>query len=102
MSGPVLVEVVWDDAYSSGLDNVTVKEHRHSSTVMQTCGWCLRDDDKGVSVANERCLDDGDESYRGHTFIPRLLIRSVTPIIKTRAKRKVKPNTDEVAKQAHL
>lgn len=84
-----LVLVVWDDAHADAsealsLDDVAVK---HRAAVFQTVGWLLRDDGLGVSVANERCLDQGDEVYRGRTFIPRSLIKSIVAVIKPRKKK---------------
>lgn len=104
VSGPVLVKVIWDDAWGEAEESFFYKDAhtKHHPVVMHTVGWLIIDDEKGVSIANERCLDDGEENYRGRTFIPKSLVRSVTPIVKTRAKRKVKPNMDEVAKPTHL
>lgn len=78
---PQLCVVVWDDAWSSGIEVLTVKEieEKHHPSVMQTLGWVIKSDEKGVSIANERCMDAGDECYRGHTFIPKQLIKSITP-----------------------
>jgi hypothetical protein len=78
---PTLAVVVWDDAWSGGNDLITLKdvEEKHRPSVMQTLGWVLKEDFTGVFVANERCMDLGDECYRGSTFIPRSLIKSVTP-----------------------
>lgn len=76
-----LAVVVWDDAWSAGIEVLTVREvqERHKPSVMQTLGWVLVDDEQGISIANERCADKGEECYRGHTMIPRSLIKSVTP-----------------------
>ena len=78
---PLLVIAVWDDAWADSSDFCTPKDvhMKHKATVMETIGWLLGDDKEGVSIFNERCLDDGQEQYRGRTFIPRPLIRSVTP-----------------------
>jgi hypothetical protein len=86
---PVLVLCVWDDAWGDAHESVTITDAdlRHKATVMQTVGWLLRDDEKGVSLFNERCLDQGEESYRGRTFIPRAMVKSVTPVVKPRKKR---------------
>jgi hypothetical protein len=77
---PTLAVVVWDDAWCAGIELLTVKEveEKHHPSVMQTLGWLLKDDPSGVWIANERCMDKGDDTYRGHTFIPRSLIKSVT------------------------
>lgn len=86
---PLLSVVIWDDAWSSGIEILTLKEveEKHHPSIMQTLGWVLQDDDRGISIANERCMDKGDECYRGHTFIPRSLIKSVTPFKLSPAKR---------------
>lgn len=89
---PYLAVVVWDDAWSAGIEVLNQKdvEEKHRPSVMQTLGWILKEDDLGISIANERCLDKGDECYRGHTFIVRSLVKSVTPF-KLSTPRKPKP-----------
>ncbi len=47
--------------------------------VVQTFGWIIIDNETGLRVANERSLDNGNEVYRGLTFVPRGMIRSITP-----------------------
>lgn len=78
---PHLGVVIWDDAKGDSLKQLTLDDVHlfHMPTVMQTLGWILKDDEKGVTIANERCLDIGDETYRSPTFVPRSLVRSVTP-----------------------
>jgi hypothetical protein len=90
---PVLVLAIWDDAWGDAHEIVTIDDAslKHRPTVMQTVGWLLMDTEKGVSLFNERCLDQGEESYRGRTFIPRAMVRSVTPVIKPRKARKRPP-----------
>jgi hypothetical protein len=92
MDNLVLVTVVWADAHASAGDQLTVKEldDYHKPTIMETTGWLLREDDVGVTVANERCLDEGDGAFRGRTFIPKSLIQSITPVIKSKKPRKPK------------
>lgn len=91
-----LVLCVWDDAWSDFAELVTSQDAglKHRPTVMQTVGWLVIDNDQGVSLFNERCLDQGEESYRGRTFIPRAMVRSVTPVIKPRRARQ-KPTESE-------
>lgn len=93
MSLPFLAVVVWNDAWSAGITVMTTQEikEKHRPSVMQTLGWVIISDDQGVSLANERCLDQGEECYRGHTFIPSCLVKSVTPFKLTTRKRKPKP-----------
>lgn len=89
---PELVSVVWDDAHASAGEQFTVKslDDVHKPTKMETTGWLLRDDEVGVTVANERCLDEGDDTYRGRTFVPRALVKEVKPVLKQRKPRKPK------------
>lgn len=90
MASPQLVIVVWDDAWADGTDSIGEGDHdpKHRPTVMQTIGWLLRDDEKGVSLFNERCLDKGEEIYRSRTFILRSMIRSITPFNLTKPRQK--------------
>jgi hypothetical protein len=93
VSKPYLAELVWDDAHGSAIDYITLADAhmKHCPIVMQTVGWVLIDDDKGVSIANERCLEDGEECYRGRTFVLRSMVRSLTPFNKPRKSRKQPP-----------
>lgn len=102
MSGPVLVKVVWDDAWGEAEESFFYKDThvKHHPVVMHTVGWLLIDDEKGISIACERCLDEGEENYRGRTFIPKSLVRSITPIVKGRNTKKPKPIIDELASKA--
>lgn len=94
-----LVEVVWEDAWVSGTESTTLTDAhlRHRASVTQTVGWLLLDNEIGVSLANERCLDEGEEEYRGRTFIPRSLIRSVNQVNSPKRARKPKLNMAELA-----
>jgi hypothetical protein len=74
-----IVIVVWDDAHGSAHREVTEDDMPHRPTIMQTVGWLLRHDETGVSIANEYCCDADSTCYRGHTFVPAGMIRSVTP-----------------------
>lgn len=90
---PVLVTVKWDDAWGDAHESVSPSDvgEKHKPTLMETVGWLLKDDDSGVSLFNERCLDQGDGSYRGRTFIPKAMIVSITPVVKLRKPRKKAP-----------
>lgn len=79
---PVLAIVIWLDAWAESGDATSVLDvhEKHRATIMQTIGWILQDDDAGISIFNERCLDEGEEVYRSRTFIPRLMVRSTTPV----------------------
>lgn len=76
------VVCIWDDAWADATSGTTLQDahEKHMPTVMETRGWLLVDSDTGVSLFYERCLDKGEEYYRGRTFIPRSLIRSITPV----------------------
>jgi hypothetical protein len=78
-----LVAVTWDDAQSSSgevIDDVTIAAN-HQPKVVVTLGWLMRDDAAGVSVCSEHVSGIG---YRGHTFVPRSLVRSVRVLRKAR------------------
>ena len=85
------VSVEWWDAWADAHDSVeeNAADARHKATRMETRGWLVRDTEAGVSLFNERCLDKGDECFRSRTFIPRVLVVSVTPLKETKP-RKVK------------
>lgn len=91
---PVFAVVVWDDAWGDSTDSAALTDahEKHRPTVMQTVGWVLVDNERGVSIFNERCLDKGEESYRSRTFVPRAMIRSVTPFSLTRKRKKKEPS----------
>lgn len=78
----------WDDAHSpdatASINTSGSLEHIHKPLAITTAGWILRDDADGVTIANESC---GDGDYRGLTFIPRSLVRSLTPLAKRRSPR---------------
>ena len=79
---PPFVMVIWDDAWSDSVGAVTVKDAHelHKAARYETRGWMLVDNETGISVFPERCLDEGEVTYRGRTFIPRSLIKNVTPL----------------------
>lgn len=81
-----LVIVEWNDAWGKAEESVTLADvaATHHPTVIYTLGWVLFEDDKGISLANEHYLD----IYRGRSFIPRELIRSVTPFTLTKPRKK--------------
>lgn len=83
-----MVKVLWLDAWIDTEAFVTLDavHAKHKPMPIETIGWLLVDDEKGVSVANERCLED-EGSYRGRTFIPRAMIVKVEPFKKVRRPR---------------
>lgn len=86
------VVVEWNDAWVDDDNFVTVHGalQTHHPMVVQTFGWVIIDNETGLRVANERSLDDGNEVYRGLTFVPRAMIRSITPykLVKPRQPKK--------------
>lgn len=94
MDGRQLVVVVWDDAWQDQDNFATAHgiQQTHTPLAVQTIGWVIQDDEIGISVANERSSEDGHDIFRGRTFVPRAMIRSVTPFNLARPrKRKVPP-----------
>lgn len=93
-----LVAVLWDDPQSSATEVITedTLDTFHLPMQMETLGWLLRDDDKGVSLANERYYEKGRPHYRGHTFILRSLVRS-TRTFDGRGKRPRRPAASQQA-----
>lgn len=73
-----LVVVEWNDAWIDGADPVTLADvaASHKPKVIVTLGYVLRDDDIGLSLANEYYEDES--TYRGRTFIPRSMVKKVT------------------------
>lgn len=74
-----LVVVEWDDAWVDGSDPVNLADaaSSHKPKTIVTLGWVLKDDERGISLANEHYADE--DTYRGRTFIPRAMVRSTTP-----------------------
>lgn len=90
---PTIVKIVWHDAWADATEPINIEEvhQKHRPMVMTTLGWLLIDNELGVSVANEQYIDDsGIETYRGRTFIPREMVKEVSPLKKPR-KVAVKP-----------
>lgn len=90
-----LVLVEWDDAWVRADEPITMADvgSTHQPMVIHTLGWLLRDDDKGISLANEYY----DETYRGRTFIPRAMVRKMTTFALTRPRAKREPKVTEVS-----
>ena len=88
-----IVIVEWNDAWLEGTEFVTMDgiKDSHAPWVVQTMGWMLQDDDKGISIANERVVVDDRERFRGRTFIPRQMVVSVEPVKKPRKRQLAAP-----------
>ena len=78
MTPPPLVVVTWDDAQSSAT-RIYAEDRDHAPTVMETVGWLMKQDARGVSICCERFIEDGAFCYRGHTFVPSGIVTSVEP-----------------------
>lgn len=87
MSKLPLVVVEWDDAWADSTEPVMLNEvgAEHKPMPIVTIGWLLRDDDAGVSIAPEYYKHA--DTYRGRTFIPRGMVRTVTTFRLTKPKR---------------
>lgn len=85
---PQLVVVEWFDAWTDGTEPVTLADARveHEPKVITTIGWCLYQDSRGIKIANEHYNDD--ELYRGQTFIPAGMIKSVTPYVLSKPRKR--------------
>lgn len=95
---PKLVEVIWDDAHADLTEASQAElDEFHQSAIMETVGWLLRDDHAGVTIANERCAHD--QTFRGRTFIPRPLVRTVRWLAGPR-KRKASPEDHQPSRSA--
>jgi len=90
-----LVLVTWDDAWTDtdGFATLHGVQQTHQPMAIQTIGWLLQDDTTGISLANEQSAEDGHPTYRGRTFIPRAMVRTVQPFTMTKPR---KPKTVEV------
>lgn len=82
-----LVKVTWYDSHSSATTEYGENDYPHEAAVVITYGLLLRNDEVGVSVANE-LLDQ--TTYRGFTFIPASLLVKVEPVLRPRKTRKPK------------
>jgi hypothetical protein len=76
-----LVIVSWDDAWQDQENFATAHgiAATHEPMPVETIGWLIQDDHVGVSVANEQSTQDGHDVFRGRTFVPRAMIKSVSP-----------------------
>lgn len=90
-----IVICVWEDAHGDAHREVTEDDLPHRPMIMKTIGWLLKQDDKGVSIANEHCSDGDAMCYRGCTFVPAGMIISITPF-KLQTPRKTRPANEKV------
>lgn len=85
-----LVVIEWLDAWQDQENFSTAHGilSTHEPMPVQTIGWLIHEDHIGVSVANEQSTQDGHDVFRGRTFIPRAMIKTVTPFNLTKPRRK--------------
>lgn len=76
-----LVAVQWEDAHGAGNTQYELSEIPHAPVVPTTYGLLLREDEAGITLANEH-YDDMSQTttFRGITFIPRKMILNVEVI----------------------
>lgn len=90
MTDRPLVVVEWMDAWVKE-EGIVLDDAKssHAPTIVHTIGWVLYEDDVGISLANEYF----DDTWRGRTFVPRGMIKSVTPykLSKPRNKKSLAP-----------
>lgn len=86
-----LVMVSWNDAWIRAEEPVTLPDvaATHKPMLIHTLGYLLREDEHGVSLANEYYDEEG--TYRGRTFIPRAMILSVEHHTLTKPRKPRKP-----------
>jgi len=93
-----LVAVVWKDAHGGSSEIFNENEIPHEPTMVTTYGLLLRQDDTGVSIANE-VIESGQ--YRGHTFVPSPLVVEIRIISQSnRAPRKKRAQKNVVQTSA--
>lgn len=76
MTEQKLVLVEWWDAWADSepisLQNVATS---HKPMLVRTLGWVLYENEEGIQIANESYEDN----FRGRSFIPRAMLKSVIP-----------------------
>ena len=84
--------VQWDDAWKSAVTDTTLETagDDHKPVPCLSHGWVIRDDEKGVQLANEYSPNG---TYRHLAFIPRAMVVSVKPVKWTKV-RQPKPKQE--------
>lgn len=80
-----VVCVTWNDAHGNAFSVYESHEIPHAPAVVRTYGVLLREDEAGVTIANE-VFEAG--SFRGVTFIPRGMIKSLEDVHAPRKRKK--------------
>lgn len=90
--------ITWDDAWQDQENFATAHGVRstHEPMLVTTMGTIVVDDELGISIANETGSQDGHTVYRGRTFIPRAMIRSVETFNLVKPKKKKASTADAV------
>lgn len=93
-----LAIVTWHDAWADQ-DNFSTAHgliQTHDPMVVRTLGWIIADDEKGISIVNEKSIEDGVGIYRGRTFIPRAMVQKVEEFRLSKPRVKKEPNERSV------
>lgn len=72
-----VVRVKWTDAHGNALSVYESHEVPHAPAIVWTYGVLIREDEIGVTIANE-VFEAG--SFRGVTFIPRGMIQEIADV----------------------
>jgi hypothetical protein len=88
---PRVVCVTWTDAHGNAFAIYEQHELPHAPAIVKTYGVLLREDDAGVSLANE-VFEGGN--FRGVTFIPRGMIKEMVDVGRKRTVRNRKSQGD--------
>jgi len=93
------VIVEWNDAWQDQENFTTAHgiKATHEPMLVKTMGLLIQDDEVGVSIANEHSTQDGQDVFRGRTFVPRAMIKGITPYNLSKP-RKPRVSNAEVAK----
>lgn len=86
-----LVLIKWNDAWGDQ-DNFASSHSiamSHRPMSVETLGWLIHEDETGLSVVNERSVEEGNDVYRGRTFVPRAMVHSVTDFTLAKPRKKL-------------
>lgn len=87
-----LVIVVWMDAWVSEEGCSDDMAHSlHKPEEVTTIGWVLVDNEAGLQISNEFY----GTTYRGRTFIPRAMIKTITPYKLSKPRKKANTSPTE-------
>lgn len=70
-----LVVVTWADAKATQAEFYAEGDVPHEPATVHTAGWLLKDDELGITIANEWFQEE--DVWRGTTFVPRAMVLSV-------------------------